>query len=76
MRIGKYEIKKKKLIVLLSAFIVPFNLYSLAWFPPSPYVQRGIFICSDVSVQKQGRTNPNGPIYTHGTDRNHLSHEC
>jgi TRAP-type uncharacterized transport system fused permease subunit len=44
MRIGKYEIKKKKLTVLLSAFIVPFNLYSLVWFRPSPYVHRGIFM--------------------------------
>jgi TRAP transporter 4TM/12TM fusion protein len=44
MRIGKYEIKREKLIVILSAFIVLFNLYSLVWFPPSPYVHRGIFM--------------------------------
>lgn len=44
MKIGQYEVTKRSIILLVSACIVVFNLYNLAWFPPSPFQTRGIFI--------------------------------
>lgn len=44
MKLGKYKITTKEIIIFLSAVIVVFNLYSLAWFPPQPHVYRGLFL--------------------------------
>lgn len=44
MKIGKYRITTKELIIVLSASIVIFNLYCQAWLPPSPFRYRGTFL--------------------------------
>ncbi|MDH5363926.1 MAG: hypothetical protein OEW82_02000, partial [Dehalococcoidia bacterium] len=44
MKIGKYRITTKELIIFLSASIVIFNLYCQAWIPPSPFRYRGTFL--------------------------------
>jgi len=44
MKIGKYQITSKEIIIFLSAVIVAFNLWCLGWLPPSPFMQRGFFL--------------------------------
>ncbi|MBA7502810.1 hypothetical protein ES706_01407 [subsurface metagenome] len=50
MKIGKYKITTRELIIFLSAFIVIFNLYCLAWIPPSPYIYRGTFLSTFIII--------------------------
>jgi TRAP transporter 4TM/12TM fusion protein len=44
MEIGRYKIGRKEVIIFLSAAMVVFTLYCLAWLPPSGHIQRGIFL--------------------------------
>ncbi|MFC2002203.1 TRAP transporter permease [Chloroflexota bacterium] len=44
MKIGNHTITKDTLIIALGAFIILFNFYCLAWLPPDPYIQRGLFL--------------------------------
>ena len=50
MKIGTYDLTVREIIIALSAIIVSFNLYSLAWLPPQPHVFRGMFLSVFISV--------------------------
>ena len=50
------NITVEKVIIFLSGGIVIFNLYCIAWFPPSPFVQRGIFMSTFIILATL--TNP------------------
>ena len=44
MRIGKYRVTTRAVIIFLASFIVLFNLYTLAYLPPTAFIFRGTFL--------------------------------
>ena len=50
MKLGKHEITPRHIIVFFSGFIVFFNVYTLAWLPPAPYLYRGTFLAGFIII--------------------------
>lgn len=44
MKIGNFAITRDRLILFFGSFVILYTIYILAWLPPPPYINRGLFL--------------------------------